>query len=248
MICRARPVRWILLLIPAVTSSAGVPAPGPPPNDMLELWIPLAAFVIGFAGLLILRRRRTLRTEGEMPSRSPRSERVLRVALWLVVIGAPVGVVLHASAHAAQRRKTSLTMSYMRQIASAWEARATDTQQYNSAGAGITFVERRATVATVLPHTITAEQAASVLVPKYMDSFPMRDGWGNEWLLALDQSFPGNPGTPAVRYAIASPGSDGQFGPRTDGNVPCAAWECDIVFANGEFVTQFPSDDAHDLR
>jgi hypothetical protein len=26
--------------------------------------------------------------------------------------------------------------------------------------------------------------------------------------------------------------------------VPCAAWECDIVFSNGQFVTKFPAADS----
>jgi hypothetical protein len=103
-------------------------------------------------------------------------------------------------------------------------------------------------VPTVLRHTVTGEQMARLLVPRYMRSFPMRDAWGNEWLLAIDQPLEGS-ATPAVDYAVASPGSDGRFGPPTDGNVPCAAWECDIVFANGQFVTQFPvGDDSHDYR
>jgi hypothetical protein len=248
MIRRAGWVLWIALLIPAVRSQAGLPVPGPPSTQGRDFGVGVVIFVAGALGLLILRRRRNARAETATSATVPGREKVLRVVCWLLLIGGPGFYVVRTAGESFQREKVQRTMSDMRRIAAGWEARAQELNRYNAAGMGITYVRRGEKTPTVLPYTIGSEEAARLLVPKYMASFPMRDGWGNEWLLALDQAFPGTADTPAVSYAIASPGRDGKFGPQTNGNEPCAAWECDIVFSNGEFITRFPSDDAHDLR
>jgi hypothetical protein len=240
-------LRWILLLIPAVATWAGLPQPGPPSTDGRDLGIAAALLAAGALGLLVLRMKRNAGEESPPPGVAAR-RRIMRVVCWLLVISGPAFLIIRTSIVSAERRKVLVTMSDMRRIATGWETRLTELQPPQSAGGGITFVERNAKAATVLPHTVTSEQMAKVLVPRYMDSFPMRDAWGNEWLLALDQPLEGS-AVPAGGYAVASPGSDGRFGPPTDGNVPCVAWECDIVFANGQFVTQFPvGDDSHDYR
>ena len=239
---------WTVLFMRAVATWAGLPQPGPPSTDRRDFGIAFALFAAGALGLLVLRMKRNDSEDSQPPPRAAARWRVMRVMCWLLLISGPAFSVFRASVVAAERRKVLQTMSDIRRIATGWEARLTELQPPQSAGGGITFVERNAKAPTVLPHTVTSEQMAKVLVPRYMVSFPMRDAWGNEWLLALDQQLEGS-AIPAGGYAVASPGSDGRFGPPTDGNVPCAAWECDIVFANGQFVTQFPvGDDSHDYR
>ena len=239
--------RWILVLVPALTSRAdGLNlVSGPPANGWRDFWMTVAAFGIGFVGLVVLRRRRYFLTKWEMPPPAGK-ERLLRVVFWLLLIGVPFVWVLRESLVSVEHNKVTRTKSYVRQIAAAWEKRATDVRQYNAAGAGMTYVARNEKEPTAFAHTITAEQLAHLLVPKYMASFPMRDAWGNEWLLALDQPYPGTPGAVAESYVVASPGRDGRFEPRIDGNESCDAWECDIVFSNGNWIVPWATYDGHD--
>lgn len=218
---------------------ADLPVPGPPSTGGTDFAIAAAICAAGVFGLVFVRRTRMNRPQSDMPERPLGKGQVLAILFLLLAVGGPLFFVLRASAESAQRRKVKQTMSDMRRIAAAWEARAQELNRYNAAGEGITFIERNAKVPTVLPYTLKSADLSRLLVPKYLNSFPARDAWGNEWLLAVDRPV----GAPvdAVQYAIASPGRDGRFGRLTNGNEPCAAWECDIVFSNGEFVTQFPS-------
>jgi hypothetical protein len=202
--------------------------------------IAAAICAAGIFGLLFVRRRRMARQHSDVPERPPGKPGVLRILFLLFVIAGPLFLVARGWAESAQRRKVRQTMSDMRLIAGAWEARALALNRYNAAGEGITFIERNAKVPTVLRYTLDGAELSRLLVPKYLNSFPARDAWGNEWLLAVDQPIGANSDA-AVQYAIASPGRDGRFDRLTNGNVPCGAWECDIVFFNGQFVTQFPS-------
>ena len=237
MIRRPKGLLGILLLIPAVTIQAGLPVPGPPSTMERDLWIAAALFAAGVVGLLILRLMGVARP------------RILRLVCWLLVIGGPAFYVIRASAEAAEHAKVKRTMADIRRIATGWDTCAQELYQPKSAGGGITFVERSAKTPTVLSYAVTSQQMASWLVPRCMESFPMRDAWGNDWLLAHDQPFPLTGREPSINFAIASPGRDGRFGPPINGNEPCAAWECDIVYANGVFITQFPAgDDSHDYQ
>ena len=247
MIRSAIRVLWILLLIPAITAWADVAVPGPPSSDKANALIGVGILAAGVFGLAMLRRNRTAGEEeaAEAPRSSGRT-RMLRVVCWLLVLAGPAFYVLRASAESSERKKVQRTMADMRRIATAWEARAVQTNRYNAAGSGITFVARGEKVPRALPYAITSEEAARLLVPTYMNAFPMRDAWGNEWLLALDQPYAATAGAPAGSYAIASPGRDGRFGAPVNGNEPCAAWECDLVFSNGEFITRFPAGESRE--
>lgn len=175
-------------------------------------------------------------------------ERKLLLLCWLMVLGGPTFCTARSVLWQHEAKKVKLTMASIRNIAAAWEARASDHARYNAAGQGIAFIEPRMTERRELRSMITAAQLRDLLQPAYIKEFPMRDGWGHEWRLAMQNPLPGAPDESAESYgsyAIASPGRDGRFEPLVDGNVPCAAWECDIVFANGQFVTTFPADPGH---
>jgi hypothetical protein len=174
-----------------------------------------------------------------------KNERALLAVCWVLILGGPAYCTTKSIQYQQEAKKVRVTMSAMRDIAAAWEARASDLGRYNAAGQEIAFVESGARDRKELRHVITAAQLRDLLQPAYMKrDFPMRDGWGHEWRLAMDRPYPGSSDSPAGSYAIASPGRDGRFGAMVDGNVPCAAWECDIVFSNGQFVTKFPAADS----
>src|SRR5438270_10677446 len=79
---------------------------------------------------------------------------------------------------AMQRSKQKRTMADMRTIATAWEARATDMNRYNAAGA------------CSIPGTaITSDNLNTFLAPTYVKSFPLKDGWGNAWTFMADQAW-----------------------------------------------------------
>src|SRR5436309_8291808 len=64
---------------------------------------------------------------------------------------------------AMQRSKQKRTMADMRTIATAWEARATDMNRYNAAGA------------CSIPGTaITSDNLNTFLAPTYVKSFPLK--------------------------------------------------------------------------
>ena len=104
------------------------------------------------------------------------------------------------------------TMSRMRTIATAWEARATDTNSYAVDGAII---------------DVSADALRNVLSPTYIRELPTKDAWNNAFQFTVSQD--GN------SYSIRSLGENG----RRDETPPGVsdAWDADIVFTEGRFVS-----------
>ena len=123
------------------------------------------------------------------------------------------------------RAKQKRTVADIRAIALAWEARAVDSQSYLPSGAsGYTF--------PTVPVTYPALRAS--LVPTYTKNLPQFDGWQRPLEFGFDPETGGAGG-----YAIRSGGRDGIFDPVvTPGDTTSP--DCDIIFANGSFVT-FPT-------
>lgn len=121
-----------------------------------------------------------------------------------------------------QRSRQKRTMADMRTIASAWEARATEVKGYSAAG--FTFPGQ----------PVAYIELRDVLVPTYANPLPQTDGWARAFEFATDKPWGSEI---AQTYSIRSRGSDGAF----DGNsyTPGGTdkFECDIVYANGSFVT-----------
>jgi len=124
-----------------------------------------------------------------------------------------------------QRSKQKRTMADMRTIATAWEARATDVNKYNAAGAV-------SIPTTVLP----AGTMTTILSPTYIKSLPPRDGWGNAWEYRADQTFAS--ATAAQQYAILSYGKDG-IAQATPVGSSTTNFDCDIIYSQGGFL-QYP--------
>src|SRR5207248_9580115 len=116
------------------------------------------------------------------------------------------------------------TMASMREIATAWEARATDFNRYNAAAAAF-------------PTTgVTAENLVTYLTPTYIKILPQKDGWGHNWQFGTDQ--PWGSKNAAQLYVIISYGRDGRSQGRWEGGTT-TNFDCDIIYSNGTFL-QYP--------
>ena len=151
----------------------------------------------------------------------------------LLVVVAIIGVLSAAAIWnyliAIDRGRQKKTMSDMRSIAQAWEARATDKGSYNAAAAsGIPDWPAEA---------VTFDQMATMLSPTYIRPLAKVDGWNRPFAFALDQ--PVGIETRADIYAIRSSGKDGIFQDSyTEQEFPGRSFECDIVYMNGTFVVR----------
>ena len=105
------------------------------------------------------------------------------------------------------------TMADMRTIATCLEARATDTNSYSPDGTET---------------QVSSEALAPLLEPTYTRRLPRTDAWEKTFTIRMD----------GRTYEIRSDGADRAPDPTRPGTTSHP--DCDIVFANGAFVT-FPS-------
>jgi type II secretion system protein G len=139
----------------------------------------------------------------------------LMVVVAIIAIIAAIATTAYIAAIDRTRQKK--TVNDIRQIATAWESRASDVNLYTVSGAAFTF-----------PATVVAfEDLNRVLVPTYSQRLPMYDGWGH--LYDYGVAAP-------KQYGIRSKGRDGAV----DATIVPGETDridCDIIFANGAFVT-----------
>ena len=112
--------------------------------------------------------------------------------------------------------KAVRTMTDMHSIATAWEARATDTNKYNAAGA-----------CSIPSTTATPATMGTMLSPTYIKVLPPKDGWNTGWEYRIG----------AQSYGIISYGKDSVAnggGAYTCG--PTTNFDCDIVYSEGSFL------------
>ena len=72
-------------------------------------------------------------------------------------------------------------------------------------------------------------------MPTYTKSLPQADGWAHAYGYAMDQKLGASQS--ASEYAIRSAGSDGTFDGTTYTQGAISHFDCDLVYANGAFVT-----------
>jgi type II secretion system protein G len=151
---------------------------------------------------------------------------LIELLIVVAIIGILAAIAIPNLLTAMQRSKQKRTMADLRTIATAWEARATDTNKYSAAGA------------VSLPGTTIANTDMSgILAPTYIKVLPPLDGWGNPWEYRADQALSAT-GTAAQAYAILSYGRDGKpEGTRNGG--PTTNFDCDIIYSGGGFL-QYP--------
>ena len=155
---------------------------------------------------------------------------LIELLIVVAIIGILAAIAIPNLLTAMQRSKQKRTMADMRTVATAWEARATDMNRYNAAGA----------VSYPTATIVSDDNLTSYLAPTYVKTFPHNDGWGNLWQLTIDQQFGAVATTIAAQqYAITSKGKDGtlQAVPVLGGAT--TNFDCDIVYSNGSFL-QFP--------
>src|SRR5258707_13956492 len=96
---------------------------------------------------------------------------LIELLIVVAIIGILAAIAIPNLLTAMQRSKQKRTMADMRTIATAWEARATDINHYNAAGALTSFPSIDAGLSNLQQY----------LAPTYVKSFPAKDGWGNIW-------------------------------------------------------------------
>src|SRR5512145_3442989 len=121
---------------------------------------------------------------------------LIELLIVVAIIGILAAIAIPNLLTAMQRSKQKRTMADMRTVATAWEARATDVNRYNAAGAtGVPSV------------TVTVTEITGALAPTYVKLLPPKDGWGNSWVFTADQGF--STGTAAQEYAVQSNAKNG---------------------------------------
>ncbi len=147
-------------------------------------------------------------------------ELLVVVAIIAIISAIAIPNLLVAIARSRQRR----SMSDMRTIATAWEARNVEVGRYNAAGAGLPGISQ----------PVDTMALASVLAPTYVKVMPIYDGWGHLFNFYIDQPWTSN--MKAQSYVIVSAGRNGTF---SSSVTPGAFnnFDCDIVFSNGFFIT-----------
>jgi len=146
---------------------------------------------------------------------------LIELLIVVAIIGILAAIAIPNLLTAMQRSKQKRTMADMRSIATAWEARATDVNQYTAAGGnvgGVTFVDAGADINSGSPSVVANLQ------PTYIKRCPATDAWGQVFRV----------GSSATQYTIESWGKNKANDTETS-NVT-TKFNCDIVFADGTFV------------
>ena len=150
---------------------------------------------------------------------------LIELLIVVAIIGILAAIAIPNLLTAMQRSKQKRTMADMRSIATAWEARATDTNRYNAAGA----------LSSLPTNTIGTSALSGMLAPTYIKQLPNADGWGNNWVFAMDQ--PTTASTAAQVYMIRSYGKDNKADGAPGGAT--TLFDADLIYSNGTFL-QYP--------
>ncbi|HEX8408687.1 MAG TPA: prepilin-type N-terminal cleavage/methylation domain-containing protein [Thermoanaerobaculia bacterium] len=149
---------------------------------------------------------------------------LIELLIVVAIIGILAAIAIPNLLTALQRSRQKRSMADMRTIATAWEARATDTNGYNAAAA---------TVNLTWPDPGSDVTALdTVLTPTYMQKPVHYDGWGSLFRVGWDA-------TAGRAYTIQSNGAD-----KTDNTTATSAtgpivtndFDCDMIFSNGNFI------------
>ncbi|HJQ40419.1 MAG TPA: prepilin-type N-terminal cleavage/methylation domain-containing protein [Thermoanaerobaculia bacterium] len=143
---------------------------------------------------------------------------LIELLIVVAIIGILAAIAIPNLLTAMQRSKQKRTMADMRSIATAWEARATDTNTYSASGVtigGVSFLDPATGIGGLVGQ----------LQPIYIKKLPVTDGWGNGYDIGSTQT----------QYSLESKGKDGAEDSNTTATVT-TKFDCDIIFADGTFV------------
>jgi len=150
---------------------------------------------------------------------------LIELLIVVAIIGILAAIAIPNLLTAMQRSKQKRSMADIRSIATAWEARATDMNNYGAAGgqSTISFGSGGVTYASMVAR----------LTPTYIKSLPKNDGWGDKY----DYVDLSNHQVYGIRSLgkdnLASNSSTYTSGTQTK------SFDCDIVYSMGSFV-QWP--------
>ena len=147
---------------------------------------------------------------------------LIELLIVVAIIGLLAAIAIPNLLTAIQRAKQKRTMADMRNIANAWEARATDANTYFVGGLSVSGIDL-----TVRDRTNLVQQ----LTPTYIKGIPSQDGWNTPYNFLTDD--------PGANYAVISAGRDTTFQSTIVAN-STTDFDCDIVYSNGVFV-QYPN-------
>jgi general secretion pathway protein G len=145
---------------------------------------------------------------------------LIELLIVVAIIGILAAIAIPNLLTAMQRSKQKRTMADMRTIATAWEARATDVNRYNAAGA-TTFV------------TVVFDDLNTYLCPTYVKKLPQNDAWNTPYYYQASVSW--GVSTAAQEYQITSYGKD-QIAQAAATPGATTNFDCDIVYSNGAFL------------
>jgi type II secretion system protein G len=163
---------------------------------------------------------------------------LIELLIVVAIIGILAAIAIPNLITAIQRARQKRTMADMRTIAVAWEARATDRNQYNAAGA--------LTAITACSNKVDNHALTGALSPTYCKLVPLHDGWGNALHFYADQAW--NGASAASTYLIWSGARNGTTDPNSSTGFDATAsspggattnFNDDILFSNGVFI-QYP--------
>ncbi|HUP58828.1 MAG TPA: prepilin-type N-terminal cleavage/methylation domain-containing protein [Thermoanaerobaculia bacterium] len=143
---------------------------------------------------------------------------LIELLIVVAIIGILAAIAIPNLLTAMQRSKQKRTMADMRSIATAWEARATDTNSYAAAGASWIATDK------------DIGEIVGWLQTTYMKSVPTVDAWNTPYDVGYNES----------QYSIQSMGKGANKDTTgTSGGGATGKFDCDIIFADGSFV-QYP--------
>jgi len=144
---------------------------------------------------------------------------LIELLIVVAIIGILAAIAIPNLLNAMHRARQKRTMSDMRAMALAWEARATETGRYSAAGM------------TICCDTLVSEADIDVLLaPTYIKEIVRTDGWNNRLAYSVNSD--------SSWYLVHSYGRDG-VAEGTPAGGATTDFDCDIMYSNGSFV-QYP--------
>lgn len=161
---------------------------------------------------------------------------LIELLIVVAIIGLLAAIAIPNLLNAIQRAKQKRTMTDMRTIATAWEARAIDLNRYNAAGS--------ISALAMCTEEVTHAELTSSVVPTYIKFIPARDGWNNPFRFRAESAM--GDSSPASEYVIWSAGrngdpsgSSGFDATASDPGGVTSNFNADIIYSRGTFV-QYP--------
>ena len=150
---------------------------------------------------------------------------LIELLIVVAIIGILAAIAIPNLLTAMQRSKQKRTMADIRSIATAWEARATDMNNYGAAGGQSTLDWDGG---NNMPYT----SMVLLVTPTYIKSLPANDGWGDAYgyITASNNQV----------YGIRSLGKDNAADSASyTAGTQTKKFDCDVVYSMGSFV-QWP--------